>query len=274
MKHQIQETIYLNLKIVNVIYFGVRNKSFKILISKLKLKFSETFVNEKEEATLWAEKHLTNLENYLTNIDSKLFKETKLESTEIASRSIKIIQKLRKNNIDLGGGGAVDLIYFCMRKLRPTHVLETGVAAGFSTFAILTAAQKNGFGKLDSSDLPYFRIKNPEKYIAIVVPEKLKNENFRLLIKGDNQNLNYFLVGTHKYGLVHYDSDKRKISRKKFFKRVKPWFSNSGVLIMDDIQDNLAFKEIVEENSLDFKVFTYDNKYVGMAFIGNSLLNL
>ena len=70
---------------------------------------------------------------------------------------------------NLGGGADYPLLYFLTRYLNPENVLETGVAAGFSSYAILSALQKNRKGTLYSSDFPYLRIKNPERYIGIVV---------------------------------------------------------------------------------------------------------
>ena len=71
---------------------------------------------------------------------------------------------------------------------EPKTILETGVAAGFSSQSFLSALAKNGSGKLYSSDYPYFRIPNPEKYIGIVVDKELQN-NWELYIEGDKANL-------------------------------------------------------------------------------------
>ena len=57
--------------------------------------------------------------------------------------------------MSLGGGGNFILLYFLTRKFNKV-VVETGVAAGWSSLAILGAFEKNGEGKLYSSDFPYF----------------------------------------------------------------------------------------------------------------------
>ena len=96
-------------------------------------------------------------------------------------------KKLKKIKYDLGGGGFYPLLFFIVKYIKPNIVVETGVAAGFSSYAILKAIEENKKGRLYSSDFPYFRIPNPEKYIGIIVPEKLK-KSWDLLIDGDNIN--------------------------------------------------------------------------------------
>jgi predicted O-methyltransferase YrrM len=66
----------------------------------------------------------------------------------------------------LGGGGAYSLIYFHCRILKPKIAVETGVANGWSSFAILESLRKNGQGKLYLSDFPYFKLKDPEQFIG------------------------------------------------------------------------------------------------------------
>lgn len=51
-------------------------------------------------------------------------------------------------------GPTKDTLYIIVRLLRPKVVVETGVAAGFSTSYTLRALHDNGFGKLVSIDLP------------------------------------------------------------------------------------------------------------------------
>ena len=77
------------------------------------------------------------------SIDPNLFKET-IDDT----KSIEIFAKneLSKLNVTLGGGGSFGLLYFLIRKIKPMNVVETGVAAGWSSLAILRALKKNDKG--------------------------------------------------------------------------------------------------------------------------------
>ena len=67
--------------------------------------------------------------------------------------------RLSKLSVKLSGG-LYKLLYFPIRKIKPYTVVETGVAAGWTSLAILRALNKNGRGHLYSSDFPYFELKN------------------------------------------------------------------------------------------------------------------
>ena len=105
----------------------------------------------------------------MKKIDHKLFIETKNESLKL---NVYANTRLKNIKVKLGGGANDILLYFFVRYYKPKVILETGVAAGFSSLAILKALKKNKYGKLYSSDFPYFRIKNPENYIGILVDKK------------------------------------------------------------------------------------------------------
>ena len=51
-------------------------------------------------------------------------------------------------------GPANEVLYYIVRATRPTLVVETGVAAGFSTSYLLAGINANGFGQVHSVDLP------------------------------------------------------------------------------------------------------------------------
>ena len=256
----------------NILTFAVRNRSSKILWTKLKLRVVEIGRSEASGAREWAASRSEDTHSFMSSLDAQLQNETQLISQKIVSESVSTVQELARRGIDLGGGGSIDLIYFLCRLLKPDFVLETGVAAGWSSYAILEALSKNGNGNLDSSDLPYFRIEDPEAYIGILVPDRLRSlKNWKLQTDGDFENLKMFLNGKKRYSIIHYDSDKRKVSRLDFLKRIESWLSDDAVLIMDDIQDNYAFKDYVLHKKSKFKIFEYEGKYVGVIFRGNPI---
>ena len=252
--------------IINILKFSKNRYWRKELFNKLYLRFTESFSNEQTEAKYWAMENSIDLEDFLTQIDNQLFLETKIVCDEIRTKYSSLSSSLSAS-VDLGGGGAIDLLYFLCRHLRPLSVLETGVAAGLSSYAILSALDKNRVGTLDSSDLPYPRIKNPEKYIGILVPDYLKGNNWNLKTNGDAANLHEFLVDKKDfYQIIHYDSDKRKKSKKLFIEKISPYLSSKAVFVMDDIQDNLVFKEYVLKNKLKHRIFQYEGKFLGTIF--------
>ena len=55
----------------------------------------------------------------------------------------------------MGGSAHIDLLYDCVKILKPTNIIETGVAFGWSSLAILKAISENKNGKLISVDMPY-----------------------------------------------------------------------------------------------------------------------
>ena len=57
------------------------------------------------------------------------------------------------------------------------------------SLAILRALEKNGNGHLYSSDFPYFRLENPEKYIGYLAKNENNKNNWFLDIRGDDKAL-------------------------------------------------------------------------------------
>ena len=52
----------------------------------------------------------------------------------------KILSNINEN---LSGGAAFELLYFLTKKRKPKIIVETGVAAGWSTLAFLRASKYN-----------------------------------------------------------------------------------------------------------------------------------
>ena len=77
-----------------------------------------------------------------------------------------------------------------MRNLRYCiWFYQTGVAAGWSSYAILESLKKNGQGQLYSSDFPYYRLEKPEQYIGILAKNEANISNWYLDIEGDDKAL-------------------------------------------------------------------------------------
>ena len=69
----------------------------------------------------------------------------------------------------MGGAGHVDLLYHVCLHKRPDRIVETGVAYGWSSLAILLALEENGRGALVSIDRPYPGLDN-DAFVGCVVP--------------------------------------------------------------------------------------------------------
>jgi predicted O-methyltransferase YrrM len=254
---------HIFIKIINIIKFINNINKLKILSTKIYRRIFDTKNKIPQSENLnFIENNISSINDFLISVDKKLFYESLKFSKELNERAIK---KLITIPHDLGGGGAYILLYFLTRYLKPKVILETGVAAGFSSQSFLKAIQKNKIGKLYSSDFPYFRISNPEKYIGILIEENLK-ENWQLGIEGDFINIKSFLkrINTN-INLVHYDSDKSYNGREKVFNLINSKIDENTFIIIDDIQDNSYFIEYINKNKiLNWKIFKFEFKYLGL----------
>ena len=187
-------------------------------------------------------------EIFLKEIDNKLYDEAIKETNRIIENADSITKKYE--NIKFGGNYALEIHYFLTRHYKPKTILETGVAAGYSSYTFLEAIKKNNIGKLFSSDFPYFRLKNPEQYVGIVVPSNLKN-NWRLETLGDFTNLKKFRNEFSKIDLLFYDSDKRYLSKINFFKKIDNFLDNKSIIIVDDLHNDSFFFEYIEEKKIE-----------------------
>jgi predicted O-methyltransferase YrrM len=168
--------------------------------------------------------------------------------------------------VPLGGGGQFQLVHFLVRHLQPRVVLETGVAAGWTSQAILSALEANGAGTLYSSDFPYFRLEDPERYVGCLVDEQLKHR-WHLALNGDRANLAEFLPEVGTIDFVHYDSDKSVEGRQFVMDAIASRLSPDAVVVMDDIDDNTFFRDWVTRSGRPFRVFARGRKYVGLTGI-------
>ena len=211
-------------------------------------------------ARSWAEARAESAEVFACSLDAQLWDEAGVFETEFSRGATDLLSELP---IRLGGPGHYRLVYFLVRHLRPAAALETGVAAGFTTAAVLTALDKNGEGFLHSSDLPYFRIQDPEKYVGVVVPEHLKGR-WALHLGSDRSNLPEILEDTKTFDFVHYDSDKSYEARAATMELVDTHLSPGAVIVIDDIGDNFHFRDWTANQEMA-RVFEFDGKFLGLV---------
>ena len=246
-----------NEKVRNIFFNILKNKNFLSVIRKIRNKFES---NTTVAATTWAEKNKIDLQIFCKSKNQKLWNECLIEFSIIKKD---ILLKLKAMPQKYNCMGNLPLIYFLVRYYQPEKIIETGVAAGCSSETILQAIKKNNKGFLYSSDLPYFKIDNPENFIGLVVSNELKNL-WKLDIRGDHYALNDFINICSKIDFFHYDSDKSFRGRDFVMKKIKKYFNPNATLIMDDINDNLFFKNFVEKEKLEFKVLEFQGQYVGL----------
>jgi len=247
----------------------------KFFIKLIKYLFPKTFeildqkrVRFKMRKPLkWASNNCSDTGKFMKNIDIKIFNETNEFKKKFESRAERI---LSKSKVWQGGGGAYDFLYFLVMKTKPFVVLETGVASGFSTNAILTALKNLQFGQLYSSDLPYPNTEGSKEAIGILVEEENK-KNWTLCIDGDEKCLKKINDNIKRIDIFHYDSDKSYESRKFAWDILKSKFEKNTIIIYDDIHNNFHFRDLVNQLKVEYKVFKFENKYVGIFVYGGKL---
>lgn len=204
----------------------------------------------KQQATAWYAQRAEDTHEFIKRVDPTLFDESVSFNQALQQRGQEVISKLP---VKMGGGGNCILLYFLARHLRPAVIVETGVSMGFSSQTFLSAIRKNQKGHLYSSDFPYFRLPEPEKYIGCVVEEHLKKD-WTLLIDGDQKNLPVIASSASKIELFHYDSDKSYSGRTEALKTLRPNLDGNSTIVFDDIGDNFHFRDWVEKEQLPYRI--------------------
>lgn len=163
----------------------------------------------------------------------------------------------------MGGPGHLDLLYTAVLHTRARTVLETGVAYGWSSLALLEALQQTG-GRLVSVDMPYVK-EGKESFVGTVVPATLRS-NWTLLRLADRQGIPRALRALGgRIDLCHYDSDKSYWGRHWAYPILWQALRPGGVFISDDIQDNFAFDDFAQKHGLSAFVLEYEQKYIGIV---------
>ena len=248
-------------KLVNIIQQSSKKKRGLVLARKIKRRLKRIFNTERDgKYEKWIENKSEEYRYLLKSVDKKLWNETQNFKNKTESRAKEIFSR---TDVELGGGGAYDLLYFITRLTRPSCVIETGVAAGFSSVAFLEAMDRNNHGHLYSSDFPYFRIDNPEKYIGILVNENFK-DRWSLYVEGDKYNLPIIKKQVENVDIFHYDSDKSCEGREYAFDIVKDNLHDESIVIYDDIEDNTHFYNLNQKLKKRCRIFEFENKHVGL----------
>jgi predicted O-methyltransferase YrrM len=139
----------------------------------------------------------------------------------------------------MGGGADVDLLYSLCLATKASRVLETGVAFGWSSLAILSALNGRPGSRLISIDLPYLGAKL-DGLVGLAVPNDLKG-GWTLRRGADRDELPGAIAEIAPLDLAHYDSDKSYAGRMWAYPLIWQALRPGGLLISDDVEDNLAF---------------------------------
>lgn len=154
-------------------------------------------------------------------------------------------KRMEECPVKMGGGGGVDLLYHIARHLKAERVIETGVAYGFSSLALLLALKETG-GRLWSVDMPYPGRGN-EQFVGCAVPGELR-DRWSLLRYPDSIGLPRALAQLGgPLDFCHYDSDKSYEGRAWAYPLIWKALRKGGILMSDDIADNTGFRDFAAE---------------------------
>jgi predicted O-methyltransferase YrrM len=161
-------------------------------------------------------------------------------------------QELRVGRGAFGGwdDGDQRLVRFawCLaRHLRPERVLETGVARGLTTRALLEALQRNGSGHVWSIDLPPLLEHGLSDETGAAVPARLRDG--WTLVRGSSRRVLPELV-TQLGSVDLFVHDSMHTTRNVAFELecVWPALRPGGVILIDDVEKNAAMGQFLRSH--------------------------
>jgi hypothetical protein len=177
------------------------------------------------------------------------------EREEVAAVWTRTVGELRQGELEIGRGAfggwddgdpaLVRAAWCAVRHLRPEVVVETGVARGLTSRAILEALDHNGTGRLWSIDLPPLLEHELAQESAAAVPRAARSR--WTLLRGSSRRLLPGLVG----GLERVDlfvHDSMHTTRNVLFElnQVWPHLAPNGLALIDDVERNAALARFAD----------------------------
>lgn len=124
-------------------------------------------------------------------------------------------------------------LYQAVRALRPSVVVETGVADGLSSYLILAALRRNGHGHLHSFDIDPNAgrlVEDRSRWTLTISPADAPEATFKRAL-GTLGPIDVFF----------HDADHRYMNQIFEYQTVWPLMRSGGLFASDDIDDSRAF---------------------------------
>ena len=169
-------------------------------------KFRKPAPDERGAATTSCHQAAVPKQEALEELGIRLVDVTEFEQYQDARK------RLAEKGITIAGAADSAFLYSICQQLKPESVLETGVAHGMSSLAILLAMNETASGHLTSIDMPY-RGSTDDSYVGQAVPESLRSR-WSLLKLPDRRGIPRAIALGASFDLVHYDSDKTRSGRE------------------------------------------------------------
>ncbi len=190
-----------------------------------------------KEASKWCRSRAVSTEGALLSLGF-LCVDPEHQFSDTYSRSRTIVASCPQK---MGGAGNSRLLYSLVEGLNANVVVETGVAYGWSSLAILLAMTKNPAARLYSSNLHYSTYKGDEQHVGCAVPEHLRQQ-WTLIPRADEEAIPEILNLTNSVDLIHYDSSKSYEGRMTTYPVLWQALRIGGLFVSDDVDDNIGFK--------------------------------
>jgi len=162
----------------------------------------------------------------------------------------------------------LNLLYALAREGSVQRIIETGVAFGWSSLVLLLAIRDRRDARLYSIDLPYLKsVELDDSWVGAAVPSTLQRQ-WKFFRMADRQGLPKALRAAGRVDLVHYDSDKTPEGRAFAYNAIWPFLVKGGILVSDDVGDNLAFKCFAARVGQEPHIISYKHKFQGILIKG------
>lgn len=247
-------------KIKTALWFLKNPKYFSQIFQVLKRRKNEAFENTNVEATEWCKNNCLPLNEAVIKLGVENYSDINTAFSQLLDDARNAADNAP---VKMGGEGALSLIYHLVKKAAPQKIIETGVAYGWSSLAILLAIKDQEGAALISNDMPYVNMGN-EDYVGCVVPTGLRD-------KWELQRLPDFKgipLALKKFGneidFCHYDSDKSYTGRTWASPVLWNALKTGSYFVSDDINDNIAFKEFCQAVNRVPIIIEHHGKYVGV----------
>jgi predicted O-methyltransferase YrrM len=148
---------------------------------------------------------------------------------------------------DMSGDPSLGLLaYACVRALRPTVVVETGVATGVTSAYVLAGLEDNTHGELHSIDLPPTDLYVSGQVGSEVPPQLQHRWTYHW---GDARRLLPKVLSAHRgqVGIFVHDSNHTYENMRSELEQALASVTNPGVVLADDVDANDAFAEATRD---------------------------
>lgn len=195
---------------------------------------------------------------FLSGADEERLAAVEADLAESGSFHSWLKERLKAHPDGYGGQMTMEApaVYAMVRLLRPSIMVETGVADGVTSSYILRAMEDNGHGKLYSIDLPHYLLPDGKEPGWIV--EDALRKRWELRVGDAAKLLPPLLEELGEIDIFLHDSLHTYEHMLLEFRAAWPHLRPGGMLLSHDVGQNTSFFDFIDEIGLrwrDWRVF-------------------